>query len=160
MRPGPVMNRQASRQRTEDAYVKHLLGHTWQQIATELGFRSRQGAQTAVARYLEQNLPDTPKAALRAWLDRKRHARATLFRSMAAAEAEGDHQAVASLSAALDRNDAEVAKVCGFYAAERVDVTVNQTPSAIIADARARLLAVVDAEVIDAHVVEPKELQA
>lgn len=106
----PVMNRSASQKRTEDAYVKHLLGHTWQQIADELGYRSRQGAATAVARYLDRNPPDTPKAALQAWLDRKRLVRAAIFRSMAVAEQEGDHHAVASLSAALDRNDAEVAK--------------------------------------------------
>jgi hypothetical protein len=151
----PTMSRSASQQRTEDAYVKHLLGHTWQQIADELGYRSRQGAQTAVARYLDANPPDTPKAALRAWLDRKRHARAALFRSMAAAEAEGDHQAVAQLSAALDRNDSEVAKVCGFYVAERVDLNLRASATDIIAEAREKLLAVVDAEV-----VEPKELQA
>jgi hypothetical protein len=155
MRPGPVMSRSASRQRTEDAYVKHLLGHTWQQIADQLGFRSRQGAQTAVARYLDANPPDTPKAALRAWLDRKRHARAALFRSMAAAEAQGDHQAVAQLSAALDRNDSEVAKVCGFYAAEKLDVNVRQSATAIIDRMESELLALAEAgnNIIEGEVV-------
>jgi hypothetical protein len=116
-----------------------------------------------VARYLDQNPPDTPKAALRVWLDRKRVARKMIFRSMQAAEAEGDHQALAQLSAALDRNDSEVAKVCGFYAPERHDVHVSQTPAAIIADARKRLLAVVDAvnaEVVEVPATTTKEIEA
>lgn len=150
----PVMSRAESRKRAEDAYVEHLIGSTWQQIATKFGYRSRQGAQTAVARYLDQNPPDTPKAALRAWLDRKTLQRKTLFRSMNAAEADGDHQAVAQLSAALDRADSETAKVLGFYAPERVDVNVSATPAAIVAEARERLLAAIDAEV-----VEPKEIE-
>lgn len=150
----PVMSRTESRKRVEDAYVEHLKGATWQAIATKFGYRSRQGAQTAVARMLADNPPESPKQALRSWLDRKRIQRLDLFDSIKAAKAEGNHQAVAQLNAALTAIDSDTAKVCGFYVAERVDVNVSATPAAILAEARERLLAVVDAEV-----VAPKEIE-
>lgn len=138
-----------SRKRTEDAYVEHLMGETWQAIATRFGYRSRQGAQTAVARMLADNPPDTPKAALRAWLERKRVQRKTLFDSMRAAAAEGNHQGVAQLSAALTAIDSDTAKVLDFYAPENINVNVSQTPAAIIATAKQQLLDAIDAEVVE-----------
>jgi predicted transcriptional regulator len=84
------MSRSASRARAAEAYTMHLDGYSWADIASELGFGSRQGAQTAVTRHL--------------------------------AETAGDHQAVAQLSAAIDRIDDQLAEASGYYAAQNVNV--------------------------------------
>ncbi|WP_244232484.1 hypothetical protein [Mycobacterium innocens] len=47
-----------------------------------------------------------------------------------------------------------MARLYGLNAPDKLDVTVTQTPAAIIAEARTRLL-----EVVDAEVIEPKEIE-
>ena len=62
---------------------------------------------------------------------------------------------MAAMLREIRQNDVETARMLGLYEPDRVDVNVSQSASAIVADARHRLLAVVDAEV-----VEQKELGA
>lgn len=130
------MSRSASRARAEDAYRDHLDGYSWQEIADRLGFRSRQGAQTAVRRWLAENQPDGSSVAFRKWIDRKNRRRDRLTRQLTAAETENDHHSVAQLSAAIDRIDDQLAKAQGFYAPtqQSVSVSVDTSPVAAVAD--------------------------
>jgi ribosomal protein S7 len=112
----------------------HLDGYSWADIANELGFHSRQGAQTAVTRHLAETTPDPSYIARRKWIDGKRRLRARISRQLAAAETAGDHQAVAQLSAAIDRIDDQLAKASGYYAAQNVNVSVDTAPSSATAE--------------------------
>lgn len=146
------MRHRDSRARAAEAYNMHLDGHSWQDIADELGFRSRQGAMSAVQRHLAETTPDPSNIARRKWLDRKVRLRNRVSRQLALAQDAGDHQAVAQLSAALDRTDDQIAKASGYYAPQQVDVSVRTDAAAVITEARTRLLEIVDAEVIDAPI--------
>jgi hypothetical protein len=128
------MSRSASRARAAEAYTLHLDGYSWADIAAELGFRSRQGAQTAVTRHLAETNPDPSHIARRKWIDGKRRLRARVSRQLSAAETAGDHQAVAQLSAAVDRIDDQLAKASGYYAAQNVNVSVDTAPSVATAE--------------------------
>lgn len=130
----PVMSRSASRARAAEAYTLHLDGYSWAEIATELGFRSRQGAQTAVNRHLAETTPDPSHIARRKWLDGKRRLRARVSRQLSAAEAANDSQAVAQLSAAIDRVDDQLAKAAGYYAPQNVSVSVDTAPALATAE--------------------------
>lgn len=112
----------------------HLDGESWQDIADALGFRGRSGAQTAVNRHLAETTPDPSHIARRKWEDGKRRLRARVSRQLSAAETTGDHQAVAQLSAAIDRIDDQLAKAAGYYAAQNVNVSVDTAPSAATAE--------------------------
>lgn len=112
----------------------HLDGASWQDIADALGFRSRSGAQTAVNRHLAETTPDPNHIARRKWIDSKRRLRARLCRQLAVAEAANDSQAVAQLSAAIDRVDDQLAKASGYYAPQNVNVSVDAAPSAVTAE--------------------------
>jgi hypothetical protein len=76
-----------------------------------------------------------------------------VFDRFAAAIDREDDETAALLNREVCRNRDQLAKLTGFYAPETVDVHVTQTPAAILAETKQRLLAVIDAEV-----VEPKEL--
>jgi hypothetical protein len=128
------MRQRDSRARAAEAYQMHLDGESWQDIADALGFRGRSGAQTAVNRHLAGTTPDPDHIARRKWLDGKRRLRARLCRQLSAAEAGSDHQAVAQLSAAIDRVDDQLAKASGYYAPQNVNVAVDAAPSVAIAE--------------------------
>lgn len=130
----PVMRHRDSRARAAKAYEMHLDGASWQDIADELGFRGRSGAQTAVNRHLAETTPDPNYIARRKWIDGKRRLRARLCRQLTAAEDANDSQAVAQLSAAIDRVDDQLAKAEGHYAPTNVNVAVDAAPSAATAE--------------------------
>jgi len=123
------MSRSASRRRAEDAYLDHLDGYSWAEIADRLGFRSRQGAQTAVRRWLADTTPDPASIERRKWIDGKKSDRAKLKR--ARDSATGDPYAIAQLSAAIDRIDDQLAKAQGFYAPAQQNVNVSVSPSPV-----------------------------
>jgi hypothetical protein len=125
-----VMRHRDSRARAEQAYVMHLDGYSWQDIADALSFRNRSSAQSAANRHLVATTPDPNHIARRKWIDRKTRQRARVSRQLACAEADNDHQAVAQLSAAIDRIDDQLAKVHAYYAPaqQNVNVSVSATP--------------------------------
>jgi hypothetical protein len=138
-----------SRERAERVFVMREVDQkSWSQIAQALGFKSTGAAQMAYTRFLQRNpLPDG--TAVRAGiLERKRYTLSLAVRSLAAAAADGDHQAVARLVDTVTKADAELARLYGL-SREQVDLTVTQSPQQIIAEARDRLLAAVDAEVVE-----------
>ncbi|BBZ08297.1 hypothetical protein MDOR_24660 [Mycolicibacterium doricum] len=130
----PVMRHRDSRARAAEAYTMHLDGASWQDIADALGFRGRSGAQTAVNRHLAETTPDPNHIARRKWIDGKRRLRARLCRQLTAAETANDSQAVAQLSAAIDRVDDQLAKAEGHYAPTNVNVAVDAAPSMATAE--------------------------
>lgn len=130
----PVMSRSASRSRAAEAYTLHLDGYSWAEIATALGFRSRQGAQTAVNRHLAETTPDPSNIARRKWIDSKKRLRARVSRQLSHAEEADDSAAVAQLSAAIDRIDDQLAKASGHYAPTNVSVAVDAAPALAAAE--------------------------
>lgn len=130
----PVMRHRDSRARAAKAYEMHLDGASWQDIADELGFRGRSGAQTAVNRHLAETTPDPSNIARRKWIDGKRRLRARLCRQLSAAEAANDSQAVAQLFREIDRVDDQLAKAAGYYAPQNVNVAVDTAPALATAE--------------------------
>lgn len=148
------MSRTEARARAEQAFVMREVGmQSWSKIRDALGFTSVGGAQLAVQRYRERNPLPNADAARAGIVERKRVTLGTALRSLAEAQKAGDHQAVARLVDVITRADAELAKMYGLNAPEQIDVTVTQTPAAVIAEARQRMR-----EVLDAEVIEPKEI--
>lgn len=158
----PVSNRQDARRRAERAHQLRAIGRTWQEIADSLGYRNRGSAQDAVARLLARTAPETPEALRRQEAEELRIRRAVLHERFHAARQREDDDALAMLNRELDRVSARQAKLHGLDAPERAEVNVHveQTPAAIIADARERMLAVVDAEVVELPTTPSKELTA
>ncbi|WP_409437216.1 hypothetical protein [Mycobacterium sp. SMC-14] len=130
----PVMRQRESRARAAKAYEMHLDGYSWQDIADALGFRSRSGAQSAVNRHLAETTPDPNHIARRKWIDGKRRLRARVSRQLSVAEDANDSQAVAQLSAAVDRIDDQLAKASGYYAPQNVSVSVDAVPAMATAE--------------------------
>lgn len=160
----PTMPRQDSRARAERAFALRSIGRTWREIAAELGFASHGAAQLAVARHLDRTAPESPHVARRSAVESLRITTAVLFDRFAEAVKRDDDAAVALLNRELVRNRDQQAKLDGLYQPQRteVDVNVRQSPAALIADTRAKLLALagqtegtatalptIDAEVIE-----------
>lgn len=112
----------------------HLDGHSWAEIADELGFRGRSGAQKAVQRHLAETTPDPSNIARRKWIDGKVRLRSRLCRQLSVAEKANDPQAVAQLSREIDRVDDQVAKASGYYAPTNVNVAVDAAPALATAE--------------------------
>lgn len=119
-------------------------GATWQEIADQLGYRSRQAAQQAVKRLTDRTPPETVEQA------RAKHdgalrllQRGNYTRYLQALKA-GDDDTALRYSKELRPIIAERAELAGAYAPERAELDVNVTadPSALIAQTRDRLLAV------------------
>lgn len=147
-----TMTLHSSRARAERAFQLRSLGWSWNRIAAELDFKSHGAAQTAVKRH-EQRVGSEPvESTRRSLIESARITTTVLFDRFAAAADRGDDRAIALLNGELCRNRDQLAKLTGAYAPERseVDLNVRQTPSQIIADAQARLLAVIEGEVINA----------
>ncbi|WP_349268960.1 hypothetical protein MPNTM1_04182 [Mycolicibacterium parafortuitum] len=77
--------------------------------------------------------------------------RSVLFERFADAKVREDNEDLVMLAKELRANISETAKLHGAHAPQRteVDVNVHHSASAIIAEARERLLSVVDAEVVE-----------
>lgn len=127
---------------------------SWSKIRDALGFKSVGAVQQAYKRYNERNPLPNAEAARAEIIERKRVTVGAALKSLAEAQKAGDHQTVARMIDVITRADAELAKMYGLNAPDKLDVNISQTPTQIIAEARERLLAVVDAEVI-----EPKEIE-
>jgi hypothetical protein len=145
-----VMSLAESRARAEQVFVMREVGmQSWSRIRDALGFKSVGAAQQAYKRYQRRNPLPNAESARAGIVERKRVALALALESLADALGGGDHQMVARLIDVFTRADAELARLYGL-SRETVDINVTQTAATIIADARERLLAVIDAEVIEA----------
>jgi len=170
---GPDRPRAASRARAEHAYQLKCMGHTYRQIAEQLGFKSHASVINAVKRYLATQPPEDV-AVMRAYTAGSyRIVTARLHRLLAKAETDGDRPAAATLARAIADIEDKHAKLTGQYVPEAkpdVEVTVNVTgltPAAVVGEAETNLLAIAKARranmpaiapptpaVIDAEVVE------
>lgn len=89
-------------------------GATWQHVADQLGYRSRQAAQLAVRRYLDAHQPD-PDAERGVTSETLRLLTSTLFNQLATARAAGDSDAVVRISKEIRSIGAESSKLNGLY---------------------------------------------
>lgn len=145
----PTMPIRDSRDRAEQAFQLRAIGRTWAEIADALGYRSRGAAQLAVKRLHSRQPPASPEAARRSSLEALRVCRSVLFERFADAKRSGDDGTLIGLHRELARNISESAKLAGAYSPTVIDVNVTQTVTELIADTRARLLAAIDAEVVE-----------
>jgi len=149
------MSHRASRARAIEALQLRARRKTWTEISSELGFRSRDGARLAVNRLIRSDVRD-PVAERAASVEKLRVQESALFELYEAAVARRDEEAAAMLSKELRLLVTDAAKIDGHYSPQRtqVDVLIHQTPAAIIADARERLMSVIDAEVVHMREIE------
>jgi hypothetical protein len=138
-----------SRSRAERVFLMRAVGQQpWSKIRDTLGFGSVGAAQMAYRRYLKRNPVPDSKSVLAEILERKRALTEQAIAALTKAQNAGDFQSVAALIRTVTQSDAELARMFGL-SQQTVNVTIKQSPSEIIAEAQARLLAVIDAEVID-----------
>lgn len=150
----PRMSTYASRERAAEAFQLRASRFSWREVCDRLGYRSIGAAQSAVNRHVERLRREPTTTSIEAHKFAIETRTRALSQRFAAAYKVGDDDTLVTLNREIVRNEAELAKLGGFYEPETVNVNVTQTPAAIIAEARERLLAVVDAEV-----VEPKEIE-
>ncbi|WP_301121088.1 hypothetical protein [Mycolicibacterium fortuitum] len=155
----PVMDRKSSRARAEAAWRLRVRGRTWQEIADEVGFKSRHSAFKAVRTFLEKNPPDDIETMRRAVGQVMVETIATVRESMEEAHDAGKHRDVAELGKVILDGLDKRAKLEGLYVAvpQVVDVQVTQTVVEMITDTRAKLQAAIDAEVVP--LPEQQEIQ-
>lgn len=143
-----------SRERAERVvHLRTIAGLSWSRIRDECGFKSIGAVQAAYKSHRSRNpLPggETVLAELRdRQLYRNQKGTLALERAMAA----GEYSTVAGLIRALASNDADLAKWFGI-GSETVNVNVTASLPQVIAENRERLMAVLDAEVIDTKEIE------
>lgn len=145
-----VMPLRESRERAERVYLlRAVMGLSWRAIRDQEGFTSVGGAQRAYERHRTRNpMPDAKTVAAEI-LERKRVTSGAAVKALLQTR---DPQAVAALVRAINAQDAELAKLFGL-SEETVNVHVTrESTTQIVIDARERLLAAIDAEVME----EPK----
>ena len=120
-------------------------GATWQEIATQLGYRSRQAAQQAVRRLGDRTPPESVEAARRKHDNALRLLQRSGFTRYLTALQSGDDDTALRYAKELRSTVAERAKLGGAYAPQRaeVDVNVSANPAAIIDRLETELLALV-----------------
>jgi len=163
----PVMSRQDSRARAQEAFRLRAVGRTWSEIAAELGYGNASAALMAVRR-LEKRLPAEDTESIRRSASAGlRIMRSVLFEQFADARIRGDNDDLTLLGRELRANISEDAKLNGAYAPQRteVDVNISTSVTAVIDRAERDLLALASGgksprpqrspqpEVIDAEVV-------
>ncbi|OBF42829.1 hypothetical protein A5719_10320 [Mycolicibacterium peregrinum] len=138
----PKMSTYASRERAAQAFQLRANRLSWREIADRLEYRSVGAAQSAVSRHVERERRDAPPTTIEAHkYAMESRTRALTQRFVAAYQAKND-DALVMLNREIARNEVELAKLGGLYEPARLDVTVTADPSALIAQARDRLLAV------------------
>ena len=127
------------------------MGKTWQHVADTCGYRSRQAAQVAVRRLDARVRPENIEALRRSEDEELRIRRECFHDELSVAKANNDTETMLALNRELDRISARRARLLGLDVPVRteVDVRVEHSASAIIAEARKRLLSVVDADVVE-----------
>lgn len=140
-----MTNRRDARARAEAAERMAATGATWQEIATQLGYRSRQAAQQAVRRLGDRTPPESVEAARRKHDNALRLLQRSGFTRYLTALQSGDDDTALRYAKELRSTVAERAKLGGAYAPQRaeVDVNVSANPAAIIDRLETELLALV-----------------
>jgi len=140
-----------SRARYEQVFIMREIGmQSWSKIRDALGFRSVGAAQNAYKRYQQQNELPGAQVTASGIVARKRESLGVALHALAEAKRRNDFRAVAQLVDAITRADAELARLYGLGQTSTVNVNVtHQSASAIISETRERLLAAIDAEVVE-----------
>ena len=120
-------------------------GATWQEIADQLGYRSRQAASQAVKRLGNRTPPETVEQARAKHDNALRLLQRSNFTRYLTALQTGDDNMALQYSKEIRSTVAERAKIVGAYAPQRteLDVNVSTDPSAIIDRMESELLALV-----------------
>ena len=118
-------------------------GATWQEIADQLGYRSRQAASQAVKRLGNRTPPETVEQARAKHDNALRLLQRSNFTRYLTALHAGDDNTALQYSKEIRSTVFERAKLAGAYAPQRaeVDVNVSTNPSAIIDRMESELLA-------------------
>lgn len=148
---GHQMTLRESHARQERAFLVRATGRSWKEVAEAVGYASVGAAQLAVKRHCARADFDSPETSRHELIRSARMTSADLHDRFAAAVAREDDDTAAMINRELCRNRDQLAKLQGAYPTQRaeVDVTVSGSVSAIIREARERLLSVVDGEVIN-----------
>lgn len=137
-------------------------GRTWQEVADETGFRSRQSAIKAVQTFLERNPTSDVETLRRAMGDGIEQLRAELFESLEDCKKRGHHIRVAQLGQVILDSYEKQIKLSGLAIAVPTEVHVSvQSMTEVLADTRSRLQAAIDAapaDVLDVDVIPLGEL--
>ncbi|WP_019969763.1 hypothetical protein [Mycobacterium sp. 141] len=150
----PVMPRADSQARAERvAYLRNVAGASWSVIRDQLGFRSIGAVQQAYKSHQRRNPLPGGEAVIAELRDRQQYRTQKGTLALERALAAGEYATVAGLIRALAANDADLAKWFGI-GSETVNVNVTTTLPQVIAQNRERLLAVLDAEVVDQKEIE------
>jgi hypothetical protein len=146
-----------SRARAERAYLMRAVPYSWREICRALGYRSVGSAQLAVQRHIKRTSREPSDVSQRLAVESVQLTSRVLFDRFAVAADRGDDATLALLNRELRGNRDQLAKLLGLYAPDRaeVDVNVRQSPSQLLDEYRDKLLAIIDAEVID----EPKGIE-
>lgn len=157
----PVMKRKASQERCRQGWELRCRGRTWQEIADELGFRSRQTANTAVNAWLRANPPDEIETLRRATgtvlVDTAGKCRDAMDEAIKA----GKYRDAAELGKVAIDGFEKYAKLTGQHVVVPKEVSVHiQSVTEIIASTRAQLEATLDAEVLSVVEDPPKAVGA
>ncbi len=134
------------------AYLRSVAGLPWSAIRDECGFTSIGAAQSAYKSHRRRNPIPNGEFVFAELLDRHNYRNQQGVLAIRQAQALGDYSVISSLIRALSSNDADLARWFGIDS-QTVNVNVSTSVREIISETRARLLAVVDAEV-----VEPREI--
>lgn len=120
-------------------------GATWQEIADQLGYRSRQAASQAVKRLGKRTPPETVEQARSKHDNALRLLQRSNFTRYLTALQAGDDSVALQYSKEIRSTVAERAKLVGAFAPAQavVDVTVSTDPSSIIDRMESELLALV-----------------
>jgi hypothetical protein len=140
-----VTNRLDARHRAEQAERMSATGATWQEIADQLGYRSRHAASQAVKRLGNRTPPETVEQARAKHDNALRLLQRSNFTRYLTALQAGDDNTALQYSKEIRSTVAERAKLAGAYAPQRaeVDVNVSTDASAIIDRMESELLALV-----------------
>ena len=151
----PTMSRHASRERAAVAFALRASRYSWREVADRLAYRSIGAAQTAVNRHVERLRREPAFISVEAHKFAIETRTRALSQRFTAAFRDGDDDTLVTLNREIIRNEAELAKLGGFYEPETVNVNV-QTPAAIIDRMEQDLLALArsNTNIIEAEVVE------
>lgn len=150
------MNRQASNQRAEQAWNLRCLGRTWPEVARELGYRRQDTARHAVAKWLQKNPNDDLETMRRASGMMLVNTTRKLNQALDLALDLGKTRDAAELGKAIFDGVEKYARLTGQHVVKptEINLNVNQTLVEILVDTQARLMDVIDADVVELAVDE------
>jgi AraC-like DNA-binding protein len=138
-----VTNRLDARHRAEQAERMAATGATWQEIADQLGYRSRQAASQAVKRLGNRTPPETVEQARAKHDNALRLLQRSDFTRYLTALQAGDDNMALQYSKEIRSTVAERAKILGCLRAPARRGGRERVPSAIIDRMESELLALV-----------------